>query len=268
MVEHPEMPVVLTIATSDSGAGAGVQADLKAIAARGAFGVCAFAGLTAQNPGEVRAIKALSPKFLRQQLETLADYFEIKAVKTGMLVNAELIAESVRFLKRMDVPIIVDPVMVSSSGAVLLEPEALETLQDALFPLADVLTPNLDEAGSLIGAEIGGLEDMRGVCRRLVTQYDTSVLLKGGHLEGDQCIDLLLLPDGTQKTFTANRQQGVNTHGSGCTLASAIAAEQAHGRDIVSAVDRAHRYLQAAFATPLLIGKERFLNPFANPAPA
>lgn len=262
MGNNNETPVALTIATSDSGAGAGIQADLLTFAANGVYGVTALAALTAQNPKNVSAIVDLKPDFLKQQLHQLDNFFTIGAVKIGMLYNEALIETVVSYVKKLDCPIVVDPVMVASSGARLLERDAQESLCEKLLPLAKLITPNTDEASILLDASLESLEDMRSGARKLASRYNTAVLLKGGHIEGDTVTDILMTKDGHQEVYEAPRIDPLNTHGSGCTLSSAIAANFAKGQQLVQAVSEAHAYLQAALHQPLTLSGERFLNHF------
>ncbi|WOO40700.1 bifunctional hydroxymethylpyrimidine kinase/phosphomethylpyrimidine kinase [Rubellicoccus peritrichatus] len=258
----PTTPVALSIATSDSGAGAGIQADLKTFSARDVYGVTAFAALTAQNPNGVAAIEALSPAFLQSQLNQLQTYYEIGAAKTGMLFSAPLIKQTAKFIHETDIPVVVDPVMVATSGATLLQPDAIEIMKSELLPLATLVTPNLDEAGVLLGQRPKTKPDMMAAGRQLIETYGVSFLLKGGHLEGNELVDMLFLKD-QKKTepliFTAQRNPNVNTHGSGCTLSAAIAAELAKGHSLPEAVGEAHAYLKAAIQNPLTIGETNFI---------
>ena len=254
------MPVALTIATSDSGGGAGIQADLKTFAANGVYGTSAFAALTAQNPDGVVAIEELSPKFLRAQLDQLAAYYPIEAVKTGMLFSAPLIKETACFLRDIGrPPLVVDPVMVATSGAILLKPDAIATLKRELLPLAAVITPNLDEAAVLLRCDRIDAHEMESAARKLSEAFGTAILLKGGHLPGDQLVDLLVQPGKTSLKLESTRIPGVNTHGSGCTLSSAIAAGLAQGLPLSEAVTKAHAYLQRALKNPLPLGDKAFI---------
>lgn len=255
-------PVVLSIATSDSGAGAGSQADLLTFAAHGTYGVTCLAALTAQNPTGVSEIHPLPKEFLRAQFRQLEAYFDIRAAKIGMLFNADLINETVRLLQSLTCPIVVDPVMIASSGASLLADDAQKTLVDHLLPKATLITPNLDEATALLNCPLETPADLRSGVRRLVERFKTAVLLKGGHLPGDDLLDILLLPDGTQLEFTARRTFEVDTHGSGCTLSSAIAAQLAQGAVLPEAVSTAHDYLQRGLHHAIRLGKTRFINHF------
>lgn len=255
-----ELPVALTIATSDSGAGAGVQADLLTFAAQGVYGISAFAALTAQNPAGVSAIHELPADFLRAQLDQLAAYYRIRALKTGMLFSAPLIRAAARFIEREKIPAVVDPVMVATSGAVLLQPEAIATLEEELFPRATLITPNLDEAAVLLGRPVDKVAELAATAQELSSRTHTAVLLKGGHLPGGTLIDTLAIPGREPLRFTSKRIENVNTHGSGCTLSAAIAAGLAQGLALAEAVAAAHAYLQAAMRAPLRVGGENFIS--------
>ncbi len=261
-MKRDSLPTVLTVATSDSGAGAGIQADLLTFAAHRVFGVSALAALTAQNPDGVSRVAAMEPHFLKAQLKSVEAFFPVKAVKVGMLFNAGLIEEAVAFLRRCGVPVVVDPVMVASSGARLLEAGAQRALVERLLPLATVLTPNLDEAAVLLDSALETAADLRAGARRLVSQFQTAVLLKGGHLPGEELLDVLMLPDGTLAEFVARRVPDLDTHGSGCTLSAAIAAQLGLGLALPEAVGRAHAYLQAAMREAVTVGGRRFINHF------
>ncbi|MEM8550331.1 MAG: bifunctional hydroxymethylpyrimidine kinase/phosphomethylpyrimidine kinase [Verrucomicrobiota bacterium] len=255
-----EHPVALTIATSDSGAGAGVQADLLTFAARGVYGVSAFAALTAQNPDGVRAIHELPPDFLTAQLAQLDAYYPIGAVKTGMLFSAPLIEATADFVRKLSVPLVVDPVMVATSGAVLLQPDAIATLEAKLLPQASLITPNLDEAAVLLHGERPIVSNLSEASQALAKKYGTSVLLKGGHLEEDELVDVLAQVDGTLEHFRTPRIEGINTHGSGCTLSAAITAELAKGQPLTTAVQAGHSYLQHCLCRPLHLGDAAFIS--------
>ena len=257
----PSLPVAMTIATSDSGCGAGVQADLLSFAARGVYGLTAFAALTAQNPDSVRSIFQLSASFLKEQCEHNDRYYDIAAIKTGMLFSKPLIEAASQFLRTKSCPIVVDPVMVASSGAVLLKQDAIEALE-ALLPLATLVTPNLDEACVLLQAPLKEKVDVEASAATLARTYQTAFLIKGGHGEGDEIEDVLLSPKGQVHRFKAQRQKEVHTHGSGCTLSAAITAELAKGQQLPQAVKVAHSYLQRGFARALRVGGGAFIAHF------
>jgi hydroxymethylpyrimidine/phosphomethylpyrimidine kinase len=248
---------VLTIATSDSGGGAGIQADLKTFSANGCYGMSVLAALTAQNTAQVTGIFPVPPEFVARQIDAVMTDIGTDAVKIGMLYSQDLIAVVAERLAYYQVKnIVVDPVMVSKSGARLLQADAVEALKTLLFPLAALVTPNLPEASDLLGRPVEKAEDMETACRDLAGFGPRAVLLKGGHLEGKQSPDLLYHGGGFSY-FTSERIETRNTHGTGCTLSSAIAAGLAKGMDIASAVGAAKKYIGAAIEAGALyaIGK-------------
>lgn len=249
----PDLPVALTIAGSDSGAGAGVQADLLTFAARGVFGTTVITCLTAQNPQGVSGIHAAPAEFVTEQCRQVGGHFHPRALKTGMLLNAGIVGAAADFIAASGIPAVVDPVMVATSGATLLAPEAIEAVRTRLIPLAALVTPNLDEAALLLGRPARGGRDCAAEAAELARRYGVPFLLKGGHAEGDDLIDALARPDGTTRLFHARRVPGVDTHGSGCTLSAAITAELAKGLPLDEAVAAAHAYLQDAIRRPLTV---------------
>lgn len=255
------LPVALTVAGSDSGGGAGIQADLLTFASLGVFGTSAITCLTAQNPAGVTGVFPVSAAFVSQQLAQVASYFQLGAVKTGMLFNAEIIGAVSAFLRaKPDLPAVVDPVMVATSGASLLEPEAVARLLADLLPLARLITPNLDEVRVLTNRRPTLISEMRRAGEELAERFRTAVLVKGGHLETKgEIVDVLVEADGTVTEFRHSRIFGVNTHGSGCTLASAIAAHLARGEDLRQAVEEGLDYLAGSLHGAIRIGGERFL---------
>jgi hydroxymethylpyrimidine/phosphomethylpyrimidine kinase len=241
------MNKVLTIAGSDSGGGAGIQADLKTFAALGVFGMSALTAITAQNTVGVQGVHELPAEFVGQQIDSVMSDIGADAWKTGMLSNAEIIAVVAAKARQYRVEnLVIDPVMVAKSGDPLLRPEARQALIEALVPLATVVTPNLHEARALSGMErIRTLEDQRSAARAIHRLGPRNVVVKGGHLPGsDQSIDVLF--DGRElHEFSTPRVETRNTHGTGCTFASAIAAELAKGYQVHEAVERAKAYLYA-----------------------
>jgi hydroxymethylpyrimidine/phosphomethylpyrimidine kinase len=234
------IPRALTIATSDSGGGAGIQADLKAFAAAGVFGTSALAALTAQNTVGVTAIHELPPAFVRAQLEAVFDDIGVDAAKTGMLFSRTLIETVADFLESRPVPLVVDPVMVASSGAKLLEDDAVETLVGRLFPLATVVTPNLPEAQALTGLDV---EDRRALTERLVELGAKAALVTGGH--GEHPVDHLF--DGTDHVEVPVRYvDDAHTHGAGCTHSATLTALLARGESLLAAAGVAS--MAASFA--------------------
>jgi hydroxymethylpyrimidine/phosphomethylpyrimidine kinase len=240
----------LTIAGSDSGGGAGIQADLKTFAAHRVHGLSAIAALTAQHTRAVTAVHVPDAGFLRAQVDACFDDFDIGAVKLGMLATADAIDAVADLLDARDAPIVLDPVMVATSGAKLLADEALAAMRTRLLPRAAIATPNLPEAELLLGRTIGDLAAMREACSDLLALGTRAVLLKGGHLAGgDTVVDLFADADGMQEIV--HPRLAVNAHGTGCTLASAIAANLCHGQALrdacVAASDYVHRALQLGY---------------------
>src|SRR5688572_21035435 len=229
---EPVIPRCLTIATSDSGGGAGIQADLKAFARLGCHGMSAVVALTAQNTTAVTAVHEAPPEFVRAQLEAVFDDIGVDAAKTGMLFSRELIETVADFLDGRGVPLVVDPVMVASSGAKLLQDDAVETLVSRLFPLATVVTPNLQEAEALVGAT----GTRRELAERIHDLGAPAVIVTGGH--GDEAVDHLF--DGHEhQEVPVERVDVAATHGAGCTHSATLAARLAHGDDLATAAQRA-----------------------------
>lgn len=242
------MPIALTIAGSDSGGGAGVQADLKTFSALGVYGASVITALTAQNTRAVTMVEPASPAMIAAQIEAVFDDLDVRAVKLGMLGGPEAIEAVTRGLSNHALPIILDPVMVAKSGDRLLPQEALAALRHQLLPLATILTPNLPEAADLL--DCAPAQDETEMTRQghaLRTMGPQAVLMKGGHAGGAQCVDLLITARGITR-LTAPRRATRNTHGTGCTLSAAIAAGMAKGMSLTEAVIRAHDYLQGAIA--------------------
>ena len=242
-----EYPRVLTIAGSDSGGGAGIQADLKTFSALGCFGMSAITALTAQNTQGVRAIHAVPPEMLRQQIDAVVDDMGVHAVKVGMLHSVEVVATVADAIDRHQLPhVVLDPVMVATSGAVLIEQPAVQALISQLFGRVSLVTPNLDEAALLVGRPLATQEDMERAASDLLAMGAHAVLVKGGHLAGDMVHDLLATRTGLRHWMHAPRIASANTHGTGCTLSSAIAAHLALGADLRDAVESARAYVRGA----------------------
>lgn len=249
-----EVKIALTVAGSDSGGGAGIQADLKTFAALGTHGLSAITALTAQSTTEVRAIHDVPADFVRLQLETLGDDFRIDAAKTGMLASVQVIEEVALFFEARPIPLVVDPVMVASSGARLVGTTAAQVIVERLFPRAALITPNLDEVEVLLGQRPKDVEEMTAAGRELLTLGPAAVLVKGGHLEGDPT-DVLVTRAMTRQ-FTGPRIPTTATHGTGCTYAAAITALLAHGLPLLSAVEAARTFLRGAIAhAPTGVGR-------------
>ncbi len=238
----------LTIAGSDSGGGAGIQADLKTFSALGVFGMSAVTALTAQNTREVTGIFPVAPEFIGAQIDAVMADIGTDAVKIGMLHSPQVIEAVADRLEQWHCPnVVLDPVMVSKSGDKLLRDDAVAALKERLLPLATVITPNLPEASVLLGREIDTLEKMAAAARDLAALGAGNVLVKGGHLSAGQSVDLLYEPgSGMIREYPAVRVDTPNSHGTGCTLSSAIAAGLARGLDLRSAVDQAKDYITDA----------------------
>jgi hydroxymethylpyrimidine/phosphomethylpyrimidine kinase len=239
---------VFTIAGSDSGGGAGIQADLKTFAAIGCYGMSVITALTAQNTKGVTAIHPLPPSFAVEQMSAVFTDIGADAVKIGMLYSAELIEAVSEMLNKYRARnIVLDPVMVAQSGDKLLQDDAIQAIKDHLMPVADVVTPNLPEAEVLLGQKIASFEDMQRAARSLAQFGSRSVLIKGGHLEESQSTDLLYLTEEDRFVILeAERVDSRNNHGTGCTLSSAIAAYISRGSQIENAVRKAKTYIQNA----------------------
>lgn len=239
-------PTVLTIAGSDSGGGAGIQADLKTVSALGCYGASAITAVTAQNTRRVAAVHPVPPDLIRAQIDAVLDDIQVHAIKIGMVGSAAGIAAVAASLRDCPIPIVLDPVMVAKSGDVLMPDNAVGALIRDLLPLARVLTPNLPEAARLLGTDparddAGTVAQAAGL-RALGPRH---VLMKGGHAAGADCTDLLAGPEGVAR-FSSPRIGTRNTHGTGCTLSSAIAAGLAQGLTVAEAVGRAHDWLHRA----------------------
>ncbi len=249
-----KIPVALTIAGADSGGGAGIQADLKTFAALGVHGTSAIACLTAQNPARVLEIEPCPPKMLRRQLEAVFQEIPPAAVKTGMLFSAENIAVTVAFLKNKKIPLVVDPVLVSTSGAKLLQPRAFKILIEQLIPLAVLVTPNLSEAEILSGQKISSLEEMDAAARKIHSRFGCAVLIKGGHLPGhDRGTDVFF--DGkTRLLLSAPFVKGIRTHGTGCVYSAAICAALAQGKNLRQSVQFGKRFVTRVISKSYRIG--------------
>ena len=273
-------PVALTIAGSDSGGGAGIQADLKTFAALGVHGTSAIACLTAQNPRRVLAVETCSPGILRQQIEAVFEELPPGAVKTGMLFSAENVRVVAGFFKgrhaaprRPRPPLVVDPVMVSTSGVILLKPAAIKILEEKLLPLATLATPNLYEAEILTGLKLASVEDLRAAAREIHARFGCAALVKGGHLKnvfsvtkrggregGREAVDIFF--DGrTELLLSAPFIRGIRTHGTGCTYSAAIAGYLARGCNLPQAVKRAKEFVTQAIAGSYRVRKHFALNP-------
>lgn len=242
-------PIALTIAGSDSGGGAGIQADVKAMSALGVYAASVITAVTAQNTQAVTAVHGIPLGMVTAQIDAVLRDLDVRAIKIGMLATPEIIHCVADAIEGFGGPVVLDPVMVAKSGDTLLANQAVTTLRDTLLPRASLLTPNLPEAARLLDrADADTPEEMIAQGRALCDLGAQSVLMKGGHGAGDICHDILVSGDGIATDFTAPRQQTTNTHGTGCTLSSSIAAGLAKGLPMAKAVAEAHDYLQGAIA--------------------
>ena len=270
-MNYKNLPVLVTIAGSDSGGGAGIQADLKTFAALGCYGTSAITAITAQNPDGVTAIQAIEPKVVAQQIAALGEYFDVGAAKTGMLFSSEVIeavADAVQALRTPPEgpqgagppPLVVDPVMVASSGAKLLNDDAIGALEKRILPLAALITPNMDEAAILSGMEVSREAHLEPAARAIFDRFGVPVLVKGGHLpQAEEVLDVFC--DGKEVCdYRSPFILSVNTHGSGCTLSAAIAVYLMRGFAAPDAVDMAREYLRKALGNAIPVGKTIAIN--------
>jgi hydroxymethylpyrimidine/phosphomethylpyrimidine kinase len=249
------MKVALTIAGSDSSGGAGIQADLKTFQAHGVFGMSAVTAVTVQNTQKVYDIQEMAPRIVRDQITCLFDDIKIDAVKIGMVSGIELIKAIATALKAVNLPpVVLDPVMISKSGYRLLNQDARDALVEHLFPLSEIITPNIYEAEALIGRKIKNIDDMKSAASDILMLNAKKVVVKGGHLREDRATDVLY--DGTEyKKLQGHWVRTKNTHGTGCTFSSAIAANIALGKNFFDAVSLAKEYITGAIEHSLSIGK-------------
>jgi hydroxymethylpyrimidine/phosphomethylpyrimidine kinase len=249
------MKVALTIAGSDSGGGAGIQADLRTFAAHGVHGASAITAVTAQNSVEVRSYVALDPDMVAAQIDAVASDMPVAAAKTGMLANVGIVSAVAAAVERNRLPfLVVDPVMVAKSGDRLLDPAAERACVERIFPLAAIVTPNLYEAEALLGRPVRSLPAMREAARDLLARGPRAVVLKGGHLEGDQAVDVFF-DGGRMVELPAARVHTPNTHGTGCTYSAAMAARLALGAGLLEAVPGAKEYLTEAIRRSYSVGR-------------
>lgn len=248
------IPRALTIAGSDSGGGAGIQADLKTFTVLGVYGMSAVTALTAQNTRGVTGIHAVPPAFVVEQIDAVVSDIGVDAVKTGMLASAAIIDAVAHALRRCEIGVlVVDPVMVAESGAALLDPEALDVLLRELVPLATLVTPNLHEVRALTGIEVCSVPDLREAARALVERGARACLVKGGHLAGAAAVDVF--DDGKEvRELVAPRVASRHTHGTGCQLSAAITAFLASGMPLPEAVERAKAFIEVAIQGGLALG--------------
>jgi hydroxymethylpyrimidine/phosphomethylpyrimidine kinase len=252
-----KVPAVLTIAGSDSGGGAGIQADLKTFAAFGVYGTSAITAITAQNTLGVARVHELPVEIIEAQIDAVMSDIGADAIKTGMLASAPIVRSVAASIRRHGARnVVVDPVMVAASGDRLLKESAIESYKAELFSVATIVTPNVPEAEALTGMKVKAVADMRAAARAIHKFGPRYVLLKGGHLEGEESVDVLF--DGASfKEFRAGRIKTTSTHGTGCTLSSAIASGLAHGRSIEESVAAAKAYVTEAMRRAFPVGKGR-----------
>jgi hydroxymethylpyrimidine/phosphomethylpyrimidine kinase len=249
------IPVVLTIAGSDSSAGAGIQADLKAISANGGYGASVITAVTAQNTLGVTAAAEIDLDLVRAQADAVFQDLRVAAVKTGMLASAPMIETVAKALRDHQPPhYVLDPVMISKTGFPLLRSDAVAALGELLLPLATLVTPNVHEAQALTGREVRTLAQAEAAGRQLVAAGARAVLVKGGHLEEAMATDILVTADGVE-TFPGERVDARHTHGTGCTYSAAIATQLAHGRPLADAIARAKAYVTEAIRAGLPVGQ-------------
>jgi hydroxymethylpyrimidine/phosphomethylpyrimidine kinase len=263
MPKQKNIPIALTIAGSDSGGSAGTQADLKTFAALGVHGTSALTCVTAQNPRRVLAIQPCRPEIVREQIEAVLEELPPAATKTGMLYSAEIIRVVADFFKnRRHIPLVVDPVMISTSGSRLLKASAIQSLKSGLLPLATLVTPNLDEAVILTGRDLKSPEDLRWAAKKIHKKFGCAALIKGGHLRNSkEAIDIFF--DGANELLlTAPFVKGIHTHGTGCTYSAAITAYLARDYALPEAVVRAKEFISQAIAQSLTASGHSILNPF------
>ncbi len=256
--QRPSTPIALTIAGSDSGGGAGVQADLKAFSALGVYSASVITAITAQNTVAVNAVMNLPEDLIAQQIKTVLDDLVVNAIKIGMLSSSEIIATVVEALKGIEIPVVVDPVMVAKSGDTLLQQSAIDSLRTLLIPRATLLTPNLPEAATILSCETAtSVKQMEQQGNALMELGARAVLMKGGHADGAECVDVLLSQDHPTQHLHSQRIDTQNTHGTGCTLSASIYANLAKKMSLPDAVTDAHGYLAEAIrrADELTIGQ-------------
>ena len=256
MPNKPARATALTIAGSDSGGGAGIQADLKTFHAFGVFGTSAVTAVTAQNTIGVQAVHALDPSIVRRQIESVRTDLAPAAAKTGMLADADIVRAVVAGLRGFEAPLVVDPVMVATSGDRLLQPKAVDAILEELLPLATLVTPNLPEAEILAGRTVSTEADMSAAASAILARGAGAVLVKGGHMAGDEVVDLFRSGEG-ERVWRTPRVPTTETHGTGCTLSAAITAGLASGITLEPAIERGLAFTHAAIAAAPGLGSGR-----------
>ena len=265
MSRKNNIPVALTIAGSDSGGGAGIQADLKTFAALGVHGTCAITCITAQNPRHVLGIQPCDPRIVRQQIEAIFAELPPSAAKTGMLYSEEILRVVIAcFQQRKRPPLVVDPVMISTSGARLLKSSAIGLLKRQLLPLAALVTPNLPETEALVGRRLKSIDDLRAAARELFECFGCAALVKGGHLRHSRDAVDIFFDGRRERVLKARFIRGVSTHGTGCTFSAAITAELARGNPLTDAVMSAKEHITRAIRVHQSVGRQTVLNNFGR----
>lgn len=262
------IPVAMTIAGSDSGGGAGIQADLRTFSALGVFGSSAITAVTSQNPCAVSRVDALPPDAVAEQIRTVLDVIDVRAVKTGMLHSAEIIRTVANCLKQTQLPLVIDPVMISTSGSKLLLDDALECMMTNLLPLATWITPNIPEAELLSGMKIRSSDDVAVAAEKIATRWNTGVILKGGHAEGDRMAADIVCSGGLLCSLATPRLSlpPYASHGTGCTLSAAITAFLAKGESPLQAIVSAKAFVLGSLAEARMIGKDQPVAAMVPPA--
>ena len=245
-------PIALTIAGSDSGGGAGIQADLKTFAAHDVHGTSVITCVTAQNPKAVLGVQPIRGAMVRQQIQAVLAELPPAAIKTGMLYSAAIIRAVATSIRKVQCPIVVDPVMVATSGAILLQENAIAELKNKLFPRATIVTPNLDETEILTGRKLKTISDLEKAARQIHEQFGCAALIKGGHLKGRQLATDVFFDGEHESILDAPFVEGVSTHGTGCTYSAAIAAHLARGKPLLEAVAAAKEFITRAIAESYL----------------
>ncbi len=254
--------ITLSIAGSDSGGGAGIQADLKTFSSHSVFGTTAITCVTAQNPNEVTSVLEIPLDVIEKQILACLDYFEITAIKTGMLFSNEIIELVVKILKTRKIKLVVDPVMVATSGAKLLKDDAILSVKEKLIPICNLFTPNLDEAEILLGEKIESRDKLELSAKKLFKIYGVPVLLKGGHLKNSELATDVLFDGEYIFPFNSKFVQDVDTHGTGCTYSAAITSNLAKGFALMESVSLAKYYIYETLIQSILLGKIKALNHF------
>lgn len=265
-VKSKVWPTAMTVAGSDSGGGAGIQADLKMFHALHVHGTCAITCVTAQNLSGVTGMEPMSPAMVGLQMASVAAGYPVAAVKTGMLFNREIIEAVATQLKSFKkIPVVVDPVAAATSGATLLKPDALKALKELMLPLATLVTPNLDEVSAITGLDVTSPEAMRKAARAIYGTYGCAVLVKGGHLTRTMPALDVFYDGKTELLLTAPRLKGKATHGTGCTYCAAITAYLARGKSLSDSVKLAKQRITESIAMSVRTGKSWILNPVSKP---